>query len=119
MRSKLIKKLLTKLATKIKSKNKKRGIKDEWQILNSGKFEKVGNDTRYIHTDGSNTVLLRCRINAHNDVCNTHRFARGNATDTASSNGRGISSVSRSTLSQRITTYHEHIHVLLRKTKNL
>lgn len=98
MRNKLTKKLLSKQAIKIKNK-KKRGIKDEWQILNSGKLKEVGNDTRNVYNTGLNTVLGRCWTYAHPDVFNTYGFARRNATDIAPGNGRGISGFPRTELS--------------------
>ena len=102
----------------IKSK-KKRGIKDEWQILNSGQLKKVGNDTRIVHSIGFNFIQFGSRTYTHHDVCNTYRLNRGNATHTVASHGRSVSSFPRATLSQRITTDYKHIHVLLRKTEDV
>lgn len=60
-------------AAQVAERNKNRVISDEWQfLLDSGKLEEVGNDTRFIYF--SRLVSLRRRGNTHNytDACNTY-----------------------------------------------
>lgn len=38
------------VAVAVITNRKKRGIKDEWQLFDSGEFEEVGDDTRNVYT---------------------------------------------------------------------
>jgi len=53
-------------------KNEKRGIKDEWQLFDSGQLEEVGNDTRFIYTSRFDTVRQWNRADSHLVACNTY-----------------------------------------------
>ena len=48
--------------------NKKRGIKDERQLFNTGEFEKVGNDTRNVYTCRFDSIFFRCRIDTYTNA---------------------------------------------------
>lgn len=62
----------SRLATKIKSK--KRGIKDEWQLFDSGQFEEVGNDTRNVYSGRLDIILEWCRTDIYTHNGSPHEF---------------------------------------------
>ncbi len=74
--------------------NKKRGIKDERQLFNTGEFEKVGNDTRNVYNSRFDTIFKWYRSYAYIVTCDTHRFFYRNDSDTVSCFDRFILGVS-------------------------